>query len=178
LLCLISLTISGCSQAKTFLTGEKILWNLDPILLTPEEMPGMVCEDLRRVWRGPGPDPPIIKGYIQSWGGEKIDRCVTIRYWLLYSSVDARKAGEKWRYYIAHASIKVDGKWVNPWRPVTDPELMVGDKTWKVDSGFMFVKNNVLILVSPGRPKLAQSSFTLDIARKIEAKIERSLMKK
>ena len=151
--------------------GEDMLVRkLDAVMLTANDLPPTMELDVRSsfVLRGKRKFPPIIDGFHQSWNSTRLEEDISVSYWLFRSVEDAKIAAGEWMGTLASAGIYL---------PEPRPEDVIGDATWRIENNasIWFVKNNVLVFIMGGRPKINQLPFTRLVARKIEAKINAAL---
>lgn len=147
--------------------------NLDAVMLTANDLPTTMELDVRSSFAisGKRKFPSIVDGFLQSWNSTRPEEDISVSYWLLRSVEDARTAAGGWMGTLASAGIYL---------PEPRPENVIGDATWRIENNasIWFVKNNVLVYIMGGRPKINQLPFTRSVARKIEAKINAVLPKK
>ncbi|MCD6505104.1 hypothetical protein J7M22_00635 [Candidatus Poribacteria bacterium] len=148
---------------------------LDSIILTEDDLPNLKLTQAVPI-RGAWKEPPCLAGFHQYWDGNKEEEHIGVRYWLFDTIRNAQKAADKWRFAIAQGAVIIDGKPDSIYQPETDPNAIIGDKTWRAYDCIWFVKANVLVHVS-GQSLIDQLSFTRMVARKIEAKISAELNK-
>lgn len=151
--------------------GEDMLVrNLDAIMLTANDLPPTMELSVRSSFAisGKRKFPPIVDGFLQTWNSTRPKEDIYVSYWLLRSVEDARTAASKWLGTVASVGIYL---------PEPRPEDVIGDATWRIENNasIWFVKNNVLVFIMGGRPKINQLPFTRSVARKIEAKINTAL---
>lgn len=164
----------------TMQTGCGVLFNvnrvvkLHPVILTQEDLPKMRLTSSRRSGR-PSKDFPIIVEFEQRWNGNQL----TVGYWLFDSSYTAKKAAGEYTFRMVAG--------VPNYQPESNPENVIGDATWRIipkicgkkdTTDLWFVKNNVVVYVSADGQSPDQLQFARDVARKIEAKIEKVLPQK
>ena len=152
---------------------DMLVRKLDAVMLTANDLPTTMELDVRSSFAisGKRKFPPIVDGFLQSWNSTRPEEDISVSYWLLRSVEDARTAAGGWMGTLASAGIYL---------PEPRPENVIGDATWRIENNasIWFVKNNVLVYIMGGRPKINQLPFTRSVARKIEAKINAVLPKK
>ncbi|HIE28606.1 TPA: hypothetical protein EYP66_15110 [Candidatus Poribacteria bacterium] len=153
--------------------------HLDSIQLTDDEMPVPArLSSSRPILSPTSPaEPECLAGFCDRWWiDNRPGKNVAIHYWIFDSPKDADLAAVKGRRYISARSIYIDGKWESVYQPETELEGMFGDKTFSWQNNILFVKSNVLVLVSePGQQ--VELETIRSIARKIEAKLDAVLKK-
>ena len=171
LLLLLTTTLIGCGV----LFNVNRVMRLDPVILTEDDLPMMQLTWSNRKRSLPKESSAIV-GFQQSWSGD-----LDVKYWLFDASYTAIKAAETGEHHISAAPMN--------WQPERNPEDLIGDGTWRhIPRGqneweyrsthIVFVKNNVLVHIMTGEFSSNQLQFALDVARKIETKIEKVLNKK
>jgi len=150
---------------------------LDLIKITDDEMPVSArLSSSRPILSPTSPaDPECLDGWCDRWWiDNKPGKNVAIHYWIFESPKDAEQVAVEGRKYLSARSIYIDGKWESIYQPETDTESVFGDKTWSWKNNILFVKSNVVVLVS--EPGLQVELATIrSIARKIEEKIDTAL---
>ncbi len=148
---------------------------LRSIRLTAEEMPipNMWLSSSRLIKSPTAPSEPwSISGWCDRfWIDKKPGKNATVRYWIFASSEEAEEAATEGRRRLSAKMIYVDGKREPIYQMATEPEDLIGDLTWRANNNILFVKGNVVVLVS-------ESGRTVDvdtirkIAKSIEEKIQ------
>lgn len=166
---LLVMPLLGChisNQGAIFNKGKaRLVRELDAVMLTANDLPTMKLDTSSSFTiPGFGKQPPVVDGFTQYWKGTQPEERITIRYWLLRSVEEAKKAAEDWRHFLASQGF---------YEPEPNPEDVIGDATWRIEnaSSLWFVKNNVLVYVRGGNPFVNQLTLTRSVARKIETKI-------
>ena len=139
---------------------------LDAVMLTANDLPPTMELDVSSSFAiaGKRKHPPIVDGFSQSWNSTRPEEDISVSYWLFRSVEEAETAAGEWMGTLASAGIYL---------PEPRPEDVIGDATWRIknNASIWFVKNNVLVFIMGGRPRINQLPFTRSVARKIEAKI-------
>ena len=145
---------------------DMLVRKLDAVMLTANDLPPTMELDVSSSFAiaGKRKHPPIVDGFSQSWNSTRPEEDISVSYWLLRSVEEAKTAAGEWMGTLASAGIYL---------PEPSPENVIGDATWRIENNasIWFVKNNVLVFIMKGRPKINQLPFTRSVARKIEAKI-------
>lgn len=148
---------------------------LNSIRLNAEEMPvpKMWLSSSRPIKSPTAPSEPwSIAGWCDRfWLDKKPGQNVSVRYWIFESSEQAEEGATEGRRRLSTRMIYVDGKRETIYQMATEPEDSIGDLTWRAHNNILFVKGNVVVLVS-------ESGRTVDvdtirkIAKSIEGKIQ------
>ncbi len=105
------------------------------------------------------------------WLHNSASQQVMISYWLFESSEEAQTAGDQGRPWLSTKTVWVQGRRESIYQPSEATERLKGAKAWQADHNFLFVKENVLVLVAEFGKQVPQET-TLAIATKILEKIE------
>lgn len=173
LLAMVSLGCNMRNKGAISNKGEHILFGkLDPILLTPADLPTM---QLQESYQHLGGDHPNIVLTLDQWWGKPL----SVEYFFFDSASTARQAAGNFNFRIVAGIPK--------YRRELNPNDVIGDTTWRIIPNLLrdknwtriwFVKNNVLVDIRADGPPSQQLQFVRDVARKIEAKMEAVLQKK
>lgn len=152
--------------------GENMLVrNLNAIILTAADLPTMKLDGSStfRI-RGLAKQPPVVYGFSQSWDRTQPEEYITVRYWLFRSVGGAKRAADKWRYYLGATAEFA-------FQPELNAKDVIGDATWRVknEPDIWFVQNNVLVCIMGKKASGNQPPLTNAVARKIEARINAAL---
>lgn len=105
------------------------------------------------------------------WLHNSAGQQVVINYWVFASSEDAQTAADEGRIWLSTRTVWVRGRRESIYQLSEATERLKGAKAWQADHNFLFVKENVLVLVAEFGKQVPQET-TLAIATKILEKIE------
>jgi len=148
---------------------------LRSIRITAEEMPiqNMWLSSSRPIKSPTAPSEPwSLAGWCDRfWIDKKPGENVAVRYWIFESVEQAEEAATEGRKRLSAKMIYVDGKREPIYQMATEPEDVIGDVTWRANNNILFVKSNVVVLVSESGRNVDVDTIR-KIAKSIEEKIQ------
>ena len=105
------------------------------------------------------------------WLHNSAGQQVVLNYWLFESSEEAQTAADQSRPWLSTKTVWVQGRRESIYQPSEATDRLETANAWQADHNFLFVKENVLVLVAEFGKQVPQET-TLAIATKILEKIE------